>query len=37
MARSSAKNTDIYIDTHAVEGYANSFNIGVDVNLPEVK
>ena len=36
MARSSAKNTDIYIDTHAVEGYANSFNIGVDVNLPEV-
>lgn len=36
MARLSGKSTDIYIDTHAVEGYANSFNIGVDVNLPEV-
>jgi hypothetical protein len=36
MARLSAKTTDIYIDTHAVEGYANSFTFGVDVNLPEV-
>tara|TARA_R100000315_G_C5231636_1_gene142683 strand:- start:1280 stop:2032 length:753 start_codon:yes stop_codon:yes gene_type:complete len=36
MARLSGKSTDIYIDTHAVEGYANSFTLGVDVNLPEV-
>ena len=36
MARLSGKSTDIYIDTHAVEGYANSFTFGVDVNLPEV-
>ena len=36
MARLSGKTTDIYIDTHAVEGYANSFTFGVDVNLPDV-
>jgi|TARA_R110000824_G_scaffold314678_1_gene501567 hypothetical protein len=36
MARVAGKSTDIYIDTHAVEGYASSFTFGVDVNLPEV-
>ena len=36
MARIAGKSTDIYIDTHAVEGYASSFTFGVDVNLPEV-
>ena len=36
MARVAGKSTDIYIDTHAVEGYASSFTLGVDVNLPEV-
>ena len=36
MARVAGKSTDIYIDTHAVEGYASNFTLGVDVNLPEV-
>ena len=36
MARIAGKSTDIYIDTHAVEGYANNFNLGIDVSLPEV-